>query len=389
MAKLEVWDAKYGCSRRRKLLALDGGGILGVITLEVLAEMERQLAEVTGEGEDFRLGKYFDYIGGTSTGAIIAAGLSVGMSVQELLNFYADAGPLMFQKRFFLQRIRSFYGADPLRGKLQGVLGERTLGAEDLSCLVLVVTRNATTDSPWPVTNNPFARYNDVGREDCNLKIPLWQLVRGSTAAPVYFPPEIIEWDNNDPTKTFAFVDGGVTPYNNPAFLLYRKATLPQYRLGWAKGEDKLTLISVGTGSAAQIDRDLDERGHLIPSELARLPGVLMGGANIDQDINCRAVGRCVFGASIDRELGDMKPRRGDPLLGELLPVEEDCGRDFLYGRYNPDVTRAGLDALGLQDIEPAQVQALDAVEHIDAMRRVGRVYAERFVDMKAYLPSQ
>ena len=75
-----------------------------------------------------------------------------------------------------------------------------------------------------------------------------------------------------------------------------------------------MMLISVGTGSADKIDLDLDEDGRNLVSNLASLPGVLMGGAAVDQDINCRGVGRCVFGHEIDRELGDMVPRRGDPL---------------------------------------------------------------------------
>jgi uncharacterized protein len=52
--------------------------------------------------------------------------------------------------------------------------------------------RNVTTDSPWPVTNNPYAKYNARNRADRNLDLPLWQLVRASTAAPVYFPPEVV-----------------------------------------------------------------------------------------------------------------------------------------------------------------------------------------------------
>jgi uncharacterized protein len=378
-------QAKFTTARPRKLLALDGGGIRGVMSLEILRKIERDLATATGKGASFRLGDFFDYIGGTSTGAIIAAGLAMGKSVQELIDFYIEAGPLMFEKSSLIGRLRSFYKADPLREKLNSVFGERTLGEEDLRSLLLVVTRNATTDSPWPVSSNPLARYNDRTRADCNLQIPLWQLVRASTAAPVYFPPEIVEWDKNDPTKTFFFVDGGVTPYNNPAFLLFRMATLPQYRLNWPTGEGRMMLISVGTGSAAAVSGDLNARGQLAPVNAAHLPGVLMGGAAIDQDINCRAIGRCVFGEPIDREIGDMIPRQGDPLKGGVVPLEEDCRRQFLYARYNPDVSRGGLDALGLNKIDPDHVQALDQIEYINEMQRVGRKYAETFVDMTPF----
>ena len=372
-------------AKPRRLLALDGGGIRGVMSLEILRKIEQDLATATGKGTSFRLGDFFDYIGGTSTGAIIAAGLAMGKSVQELVDFYVEAGPLMFEKTWLLGRLRSFYQADPLRRKLNEVFGDRTLGAEDLRSLLLIVTRNTTTDSPWPVSNNPLARYNDRNRADCNLQIPLWQLVRASTAAPVYFPPEIVEWDKDDPAKTFFFMDGGMTSYNNPAFLLFRMATLPQYRLSWPTGEDRMMLISIGTGAAAAVSRDLNVRGQLAPINAAHLPGVLMGGAAIDQDINCRAIGRCVFGEQIDREIGDMIPRQGDPLKGSAVPLEKDCGRQFLYARYNPDVSRGGLDALGLNTIDPNHVQALDQIQYINEMQSVGREYAARFVDMTPF----
>jgi uncharacterized protein len=372
-------------AKPRRLLALDGGGIRGVMSLEILRKIEQDLATATGKGASFRLGDFFDYIGGTSTGAIIAAGLAMGKSVQELVDFYVEAGPLMFEKTWLLGRLRSFYQADPLRRKLNEVFGDRTLGAEDLRSLLLIVTRNTTTDSPWPVSNNPLARYNDRNRADCNLQIPLWQLVRASTAAPVYFPPEIVEWDKDDPAKTFFFMDGGMTSYNNPAFLLFRMATLPQYRLSWPTGEDRMMLISIGTGAAAAVSRDLNVRGQLAPINAAHLPGVLMGGAAIDQDINCRAIGRCVFGEQIDREIGDMIPRQGDPLKGSAVPLEKDCGRQFLYARYNPDVSRGGLDALGLNTIDPDHVQALDQIQYINEMQSVGREYAARFVDMRPF----
>jgi len=59
------------------------------------------------------------------------------------------------------------------------------------------------------------AKYNDPTKDNNTLKIPLWQLVRASTAAPVYCPPEVVLWNPNDASETFVFADGGVTFYNN------------------------------------------------------------------------------------------------------------------------------------------------------------------------------
>jgi predicted acylesterase/phospholipase RssA len=378
---MSIWGPlaeRYETERPRKLLALDGGGIRGILTLEVLARIESLLAEATGRGSAFRLCEFFDYIAGTSTGAIIAAGLACGMSVQELLIFYQQTGPAMFDKAFLLRRIKALYKSEPLVEELRKTFSKQvdgkpqdlTLAPEDLRCLFLAVTRNVTTDSPWPISSNPLARYNQRDRQDCNLQIPLWQLVRASTAAPIFFPPEVLQWDPDDPSKTFVFVDGGVTPYNNPSFLLFRMATLAPYKLAWATGEKNLLLISVGTGAAPTLDGDILSPQKNAVFNLAGLPGALMYGSLIDQDINCRAVGRCVYGAPIDRELGDLVPRDA---AGVEIPLSRDLGRAFLYARYNAELTRAGLDAMGLSDVDPEQVSKLDSVQYIPQLRRVGR----------------
>ena len=133
----------------------------------------------------------------------------------------------------------------------EGVADNRiAIDPENLHCLLTVVTRNLTTDSAWPVSSNPAALFNNPDLDDCNLKLELWRLVRASTAAPVFFPPEVISLSPDDPSKSFVFVDGGTTAYNNPAFLLFKMATEPAYRLGWARGERNLLIVSVGTGSA-------------------------------------------------------------------------------------------------------------------------------------------
>lgn len=361
-------------NQQHKLLALDGGGIRGVLTLEVLLRMETMLAEAVGSGEDFRLCKFFDYIGGTSTGAIIAAGLARGMRVQELMDFYEETGPAMFDKQFILKRWYAIYKSDPLKKELVKTFGEKTtLKPKDLQCLLMTVTRNHTTDSPWPISSNPQAKYNKKSRPDCNLNIPLWQIVRASTAAPVFFPPEVIHWDKNDENKSFVFVDGGMTPYNNPAFLLYRMATDPVYRLEWATGEEKLLLISVGTGAAATLDNDIADPDRSIPENVKGIPNALMYGAMVDQDTNCRHLGRCVYGTDLDKEIGDLIPRYGN---GHKIPLSKDLGRKFLYARYNAPLDRKSLDKMGLHDIEPEKVQKLDSVDNINDLRKIGQKVA-------------
>jgi hypothetical protein len=291
----------------------------------------------------------------------------------------------MFEKAFLFKRLKNLYKSEPLAEKLQEVFGENTqLDSDKLKCLLLVVTRNVTTDSPWPISSNPFAKYNDPNREDRNTKIPLWQLVRASTAAPVFFPPEIVEWDPNDATKAFVFEDGGLTPYNNPAFLIARMATHPTYRLGWSTGEKNLLVMSVGTGSAPKVDAEVYGGGKNAFSNLVNFPAALMYGAAVDQDINCRIIGRCIHGGeydaelgsgegAIDRELGDLVPRGDD---GLPIPLATDLGRQFIYARYNAELSSKWLAKRGLQDIDPANVAQLDSIDHIDDLVRVGRALA-------------
>ena len=380
----ECWKdlrGRYEEDRPHRMLALDGGGIRGLLTLGILQKIEALVAGNSGG----KLCDYFDYIAGTSTGAIVAAGLARGMTTAQLIDFYRSSGKQMFEPSWLMERVKYFYTADPLKAKLQDVFGHDTnLEPNNLRCLLLVVTKNVTTDSPWSVSSNPDAKYNHLDRKDCNLKIPLWQLVRASTAAPVYFPPEILQWDSNDRSKTFVFVDGGVTPYNNPAFLIYRMATEPAYRLNWRTGEKNLLLISVGTGAAESLGATAASPNKNIVSTVAGLPGELMYGIQIDQDINCRTIGRCVHGAPLDREILDLVPRQiSEGMTTEQqyaapeIPLSTDLGRHFLYARYNADLSRQGLDKRGFKAIDAAGIQKMDAVQNIELLLSIGRAAGE------------
>lgn len=358
-----------------KLLALDGGGIRGVMTLEVLRGVEQTLQAELGRDDAFVLADYFDYIGGTSTGAIIATFLSLGWRVADILDFYVQAGPAMFDRANLLKRFKYKFEDEKLAGLLREQIGATaTLDDERLRTLLLLVMRNATTDSPWPVSNNPRARYNAASRPDSNLKLPLWQLVRASTAAPTYFPPETIGVG----AHTFIFVDGGVTMYNNPAFQLFLMATIPQYGLCWEPGAGNMLVVSIGTGTSPNANADLMPGEMNLMYNASSIPSALMFAAANEQDFLCRVFGRALCGDDLDREIGNLiapaNPLPGGRVPGAVHP------KLFTYMRYNAELTTAGLAALDLPDIVPEHVQQMDSVEHIADLQAVGRAVASRKV---------
>jgi len=271
----------------------------------------------------------------------------------------------MFHKARLWERFRTKFESDKLTEMLRDVIGEdTTLGSDKLHTLLMMVLRNATTDSPWPLTNNPAAKYNDLTRPGCNLKLPVWQLVRASTAAPTYFPPEVIHIDHD-----FIFVDGGVTMYNNPAFQLFLMATSEPYRLLWSAGQDKMLLISVGTGASANANGNLSPEEMNLIYNAGTIPSALMAAALHEQDFLCRIFGKCLAGDLLDREIGTV--------IGQGIP---NVPKLFTYARYNAELSREGLDALGLEHINPVHVQQMDSVDHIGEMQEVGRAVAEQKV---------
>jgi hypothetical protein len=367
----------------KKLLAIDGGGIRGVLALELLQKIEDMLRAKSGRA-DLRLADYFDYIAGTSTGGIIAAGLSIGLSVKEILDFYQEAGAQMFVKAHLLRRLRHKFENEPLAAKLREVFAaDTTLGSEKLRTLLLLVMRNATTDSPWPISNNPYAKYNDSAHPHCNLKFPLWQLVRASTAAPTYFPPEVIVLPGAPLTgeREFVFVDGGVTMYNNPAFQMFLMATLDQYwalkpDARWRPGADRMLIVSVGTGTSPDVRSGLEPDQMNLLFNATAIPSALMFAALNEQDLLCRVFGDCRAGDPIDREIGDLVGSAGPLQHGQKL---------FTYLRYNAELTREGLDMLGCHDIKPETVQQMDSVDSIPELRMVGKKVAETKVEIRHF----
>ena len=217
-----------------------------------------------------RLCEYFDLIGGTSVGSTLAAGLSIGMEVAELRALLMVVAERVFgRKRWKVWR--SLFAAEPLHEVLADTFQGRTLDDPFIRTGLCVITKRADTRSTWPVANHPNGRYFDHNR---NIK--LQDLVYASAAAPVFFVPTRVEVGEGE---VGAFVDGGVSMSNNPALQLFLMATLDGYPFHWDKGEDKLLLVSIGTGSFKRRDSIEKVMGARTWDWTQEVPGMMMEDA--------------------------------------------------------------------------------------------------------------
>jgi hypothetical protein len=142
-----------------------------------------------------------------------------------------------------------------------------------------------------------------------------------------------------------------------------------------------MLVLSVGTGSAPKLGATVDDPDTNVVANLVNTLGAVMNQAQVDQDMNCRSVGRCTYGLELDREFGDGVPR---DVAGNRIPLSTDLGRAFLYARYDASLTREGLDKLQLKDIDPDKVAKLDAVDHVDELLKIGDKVGER-VDLNDF----
>lgn len=372
----------------KRILSLDGGGIRGALTLGYLEKIENILRErhkhIIPE-DKFRLHHYFDLIGGTSTGAIIAAALATGKSVAELKKLYRTLGRDIFgQKKavsftinlgFWKKAITLFtnykYKAGPLKQKLQEVFGDSILGDNTNKTGLCVMAKRFDTFSTWPVTNNPNAKFFESNR------FLIRNIVRASTAAPTYFIPEMIDVGGGEYAS---FVDGSLSMMNNPSFQLYLIATLKGYNCcgeskTWKTGTDDLFIVSVGTG---RNERKLKAEDWKNPNLVKLAPEVaeqFLSDASEMVELMMQLLGQPAPGHKfriIDHEIGDLET---DKAGIEKL---------FTYVRYNALLTKNYLNAIGVTSIPDEQIESLnelDKADNVENLMLIGEKASENVFD--------
>jgi uncharacterized protein len=295
----------------KRILALDGGGIRGALTLGYLQKIEDLLREQHGNDPAFRLCDYFDLIGGTSTGSIIAACLAIGMNTKDITAMYFDLGGKIFEKKYKWWNIfqvgnylHANYDEVPLENALKNVFHEIKLGGDEIKTGLCIVAKRADTNSVWPLINHPEGRYYSSA-DGMNKDILLWKAVRASAAAPTYFVPQVI--DVGGGLHEAAFVDGGVSMANNPALQLLMVATLHGFPFHWPIGADNILLVSVGTGMGKwnKLPKDITKNNLLNWAQ--QLPDMLMQDASWHNQAILQWLSKSPTAFSIDGEIGALK----------------------------------------------------------------------------------
>jgi hypothetical protein len=352
------------------MLTLDGGGVRGAISLGFLERLERVIEEI--EGRPTLLCDWFDLIGGTSTGAIIAGALALGYRAADVRKFYQSLGPRVFRHSFWrLAGFISKFDRRSLIAELDTILGDRTLGSDDIRTGLGVVAKRLDTGSCWVLTNNPRSKFWDTPADGSfigNQHYLLSKLIRASAAAPHYFDPEMIEIVPN--TAPGMFIDGALTPHNNPSLQLFLYVALPQYGLSWPLGAENLTIVSIGTGSF---------RPHVSLKELAWIRPIGMAIRALSGQIAESSqlvltmmswLGDCSIAWPINSELNDfcsVPAPFGQPL--------------FRFLRYDIRLEQGWLArelGLTIDERTLSRYELIDTPENIPAIYDLGKRAAER-----------
>lgn len=362
----------------KRILALDGGGIRGALSLGYLAEIETILRDRYNDPE-FLLCDYFDLIGGTSTGSIIAGALAIGMSVEEIRVRYSQLGATIFGDARYLSLFRTAkFSPTALEKGLQETFGDRKLGDENIRTGVCIFAKRVDTQSLWTLNNNPDFPYYHHTKD-----IELWEAIRASAAAPTFFDPVGIEArsDGEMPTVRGVFTDGGVSPANNPALWLLMMAQVKGYGYNWESGEDKLLVTSVGTGRSVMTFDPAKVEDWRTLNWASQIPNIMMSDFTEYNEIIMQLLSTSPTRRTYDSTMKD--------LSGDHLGKDPVCS----YLRYNILLTKENLCALDKKynDLTEKDIECLcdfTEGENVKELYQIGRltalqeVKAEHFSDV-------
>lgn len=257
-------------SEATSLLSVSGGGLLGVIPAAMLVRFE-DLGQAK-YGTQYRLCDSFDGVAGSSTGAVIATGVALGLSAQEIADFYLQDVPQGFKRRrFAIPLLQDVFDGNLLQSFFEERTEGRVLDRSHLQCDLTVMVKDMDRAKSIAFTTLDYTQPSLFGVELRREALPLAELLRASTAAPGLFSPVSLDLNGVGTTR---LIDGGFSLFNDPSFLTSR--------LAQQTSRDHIVLTSLGTGSSRPTYRSLS--GKPVPSILRAfrgLFGLIKDGENL------------------------------------------------------------------------------------------------------------
>jgi patatin-like phospholipase len=237
--------------KTHRILAINGAGARAVICLAYLEYLELLLGQRL-KSPSFRLSNYFDLIGGTSVGSLIAAGLALGAKVTDLRDVLFEGVP-KWSRRGTIWRNKLGWNEKAIQKSIMEVCGTDTLGSERFKSGFAAIMKRMDTGRMGVATNNPRSLF---GFRSLQLK----DVVRASIGRPGTLEPVKIQIEAGQ--ESAFFLDAALCGFADPSLALLLTAILPSHRLNWAVGPRHLMLVSVGSGTwRPRLDRAACERG--------------------------------------------------------------------------------------------------------------------------------
>lgn len=310
----------------RTILSIDGGGVRGIIPLACLVRLESRMGKPGRE--------IFDLAAGTSTGAVIAGGIALGISARGLLSLYRELAQEAFQRlpwwKVLLNRGNHRYEIDFIARLLTEMGASIPLNGLPIDTLITVKnTQTGRTEFLVRDQPNNSQQWGDL---------PLQDAVLGSIAAPTFFPPHAAQHRGHE----HVWVDGGVGVAGNPC---YQAAVEALFYSGdrFLPGETR--MLSFGTG---RLPHAIDARkANILDWGLWVLEEMLEDSSDWQTYITWREYGQA---GRID------------------------------FRRYQLDLTPAVMQELGVR-IPPGVdlgSMGMDAVWAVELLEQIGRAFADR-----------
>ena len=214
----------------KRILSIDGGGIRGIIPASTLVALEQQLGKPVRE--------CFDFVAGTSTGALISAAVAAGVPATRILDIYVQRSGEIFTPPKLIadaERLIKGYMYDPanIRKVLQSEFGAAKNWLLNDSPVRLLLTAKGIDTHPWY-----FVRDNPKNAQTTG-KLGLVDCAVASASAPTYFAPWCIKING----KQTVLVDGGVGVTGNP---VYQACVEAFYYDDFTPADTR--VVSLGTG---------------------------------------------------------------------------------------------------------------------------------------------